>query len=147
MRLKHKFLRDVNGRSVGGSDLPRFTKNGRAQFSTGWRKRKSGDDYQWGIRRAAFSITTTSWRKAICVKRRENWKFNQCDERKALEKSLASDIGQSLGIVARKVQQNRKLIDVPSPDGMLPNKLLLSGFGLVPGTGIEPVRPVKDPGF
>jgi hypothetical protein len=47
--------------------------------------------------------------------------INECDERKALEKSRALEMGQSLGIVARKVQHNRELINVPSPDGMLPN--------------------------
>jgi hypothetical protein len=46
--------------------------------------------------------------------------INQRDERKALEKSRALEMGQR-GIVARKVQQNRELINVPSPDGMLPN--------------------------
>jgi hypothetical protein len=46
---------------------------------------------------------------------------NQRDERKALENSRAPEIGQTLGIVAQKVQQNREVIDVPSPDGMLPN--------------------------
>jgi hypothetical protein len=46
---------------------------------------------------------------------------SQQQEREALEKSRAPQFGQSLGIVAQKVQQNRELIDFPSPDGMLPN--------------------------
>jgi integrase len=46
---------------------------------------------------------------------------NQRDEREALEKSRASDDGQSSGIVARKVQQNREALNQASSIAALPN--------------------------